>query len=132
MANQNSTPSMSLWESVLRIGVSLIFGGILYVCWLGVFLLLNTGGGMIETILWLIAPLVTGLGFGLGVYLVNKVLKKDPTPFHQITLWPILGCILGAVALYWFGPMLIVFSMLAAGTASICLREYFLHWRTLV
>ena len=34
-----------------------------------------------------------------------------------------IGCALGAVAVIWFGPMLIVFGMFVAGTASIALRE---------
>jgi len=67
----------------------------------------------------------------LGVYLVNKGLKTAPTSFLQLALWPILGCVLGAVGVYWYGPMLIVFSMLASGTASIFLRELIIYRRTL-
>ena len=96
------------------------------------FLLLVSKGGITEAILWLAAPLITGLGFGFGIHLVNKLLKHDLVPFHRITRWPILGCILGALAVYWFGPMLIVFSMLAAGTVSVCFQEFILQRSRLI
>ena len=127
MSNPKFKLSGSIWESALRIGSSLLSGGVFYTGWLGAFLLLDPEGTFFETIVWMTAPFITGLGFGFGVHLVNKLLKKDLEPFHQIAFWPILGCILGAVAVYWFGPMLIVFSMLAAGTVSVSIREFILQ-----
>jgi hypothetical protein len=41
-----------------------------------------------------------------------------------------IGCAIGAAVVYWFGPMLIVFGMFAAGTASVALREVMLGIRT--
>lgn len=128
MSDQNSIPGKLLWESVVRIGVSLLSGGLFYTGWLGIFLVLYTKDEPIETALWVITPLVTGVGFGFGVYLADMILKRKPSPFLRVAIWPILGCILGAVAVYWYGPMLIVFSMLAAGTASVSLREV-IHYR---
>jgi hypothetical protein len=43
--------------------------------------------------------------------------------FIHIYRWPLVGCAIGAGVVYWFGPMLVVFGMLAAGTASVVLRE---------
>ena len=41
----------------------------------------------------------------------------------DILKWPLIGCTIGAGVVYWFGPMLVVFGMFAAGTAGIVLRE---------
>jgi hypothetical protein len=130
MANRKFKLHVPMWESVLRIGISFLSGGIFYTAWLVAFLLLNSEGTFINTVLFLIAPFITGLGFGLGVCLMNKILKKNPVPFHKVVSWPILGCIFGAAAVYWFGPMLIVFSMLAAGTVSVIIWELSMYQRT--
>jgi hypothetical protein len=42
-------------------------------------------------------------------------------------IWPLIGCSLGAAAVFWFGPMLIVFGMFVAGTASVVVREVLLQ-----
>jgi hypothetical protein len=36
---------------------------------------------------------------------------------------------MGAAAVFWFGPMLIVFGMFAAGMASLVLREVILGFK---
>ena len=53
------------------------------------------------------------------------------TRFFHILLWPLSGCAVGAGVVYWFGPMLIVFGMFAAGTASVIIREVVLHATTI-
>jgi hypothetical protein len=40
--------------------------------------------------------------------------------------WPLIACVVGAVAVYWYGPMLIVFSMLSVGTISVFLQTWLL------
>jgi hypothetical protein len=45
------------------------------------------------------------------------------TGFLHIYRWPLIGCALGALAVYWYGRMVIVFSMLLAGELSIIGRE---------
>jgi len=50
-------------------------------------------------------------------------MRRLTQDFFRIFVWPLFGCALGAIAVYWYGPMLIVFSMLAAEAASIVLRE---------
>jgi hypothetical protein len=110
-------------RSVLRITVSFITGVLFYMIWLAVFLWLDPQVGWLETTLWIFAPFATGIGFGLGVYTLNNVYSEDQGSFLQIIIWPIAGCIFGALVVYWFGPMLIVFSMLMAGGVSIAARE---------
>jgi uncharacterized membrane protein len=94
---------------------------------MGLFLLSSPGRGLIEAFLWVIAPLITGLGFAIGVVLFNRIIKYEGESFHRILIWPLIGCFLGAISVYWFGPMLIVFSMLSFGTLSIVIREFFLR-----
>jgi len=79
-----------------------------------------------DVILWLVAPVVTATGFATGIAIVEHLTRMSKTKFLRIFIWPMIGCAIGAGAVYWHGPMLIVFTMLAAGTASIALREVIL------
>ena len=108
----------------VRVTISLICGGITYFLWMAAFLLVSKSGSQIaEGILWLLAPVVTASGFTTGIRIIEHFNEATETGFFHIFVWPLIGCALGAIAVYWYGPMLIVFSMLAAGAASIVLRE---------
>lgn len=85
---------------------------------------------VVEAILWLLAPVMTAAGFALGIALFERLAGQNRTAFLHIFLWPLVGCAIGAGVVYWFGPMLIVFAMFAAGTASIALREVYLWHRS--
>ncbi|MFQ5868631.1 MAG: hypothetical protein ACE5JC_01890 [Candidatus Zixiibacteriota bacterium] len=74
-------------------------------------------------ILWLSAPVVTAAGFAAGIVLHEYLTRANRTNFFRIFVWPLVGCAVGAGAVYWFGPMLTVFGMFAAGTTSIALRD---------
>jgi len=115
----------SIWGSLLRVFVSGILGSTFYLIWMGMFLWIRPQGGFTQTVMWVVAPLFTGVGFGVGVYLTNQVIRERQDHFLRITVWPLIGCSVGALLVYWFGPMLIVFSMLAAGAFSIAVREFF-------
>ena len=114
---------MSIWKRLSRILVSTIFGGFFYSIWLAVYLLLSPEDGLLETILWLAAPVITAIGFALGIIVFDRFKKMPGIPFLKLLSWPLLGCFIGAAAVYWFGPMLIVFSMLVLGTLSMAARE---------
>ena len=114
----------SLKYILVRVIISLICGGITYSLWMAAFILASKlGGPIVEDILWLMAPVVTASGFATGIRLIAFFNEVDNTGFFRIFVWPLIGCTLGAIAVYWYGPMLIVFSMLATGAASIFLRE---------
>ncbi len=115
------------WRLVLRILISFIAGSAFYTVWLAIFLWIDSQKGFIEVLLFILAPLVTGFGFGIGIYYFNRICGDHQGSFKQIVIWPILGCILGALVVYWFGPMLIVFSMLIFGGLSVSIREIILH-----
>jgi hypothetical protein len=72
---------------------------------------------------------VTAIGFAGGVALVGQATGHGGAGFGRVFLWSLVGCAIGAGAVYWIGPMLIVFGMFAAGTASIALREIVLVLR---
>ncbi len=114
---------MTTWKRLARILTSTIFGGLLYSIWLAVFLLSSPNGGWFEATLRLVAPIITALGFAIGIIIFDHFGTKLGTPFLELFIWPLLGCTIGAVIVYWFGPMLIVFSMLVMGTLSIAIRE---------
>jgi len=114
---------MSIWKRLARILTSTLFGGLSYSIWLAVFLLSSPDGGLFEAILWLVAPIITAVGFALGIIVFDHFGRMVGTPLLKLLSWPLLGCIIGAAAVYWFGPMLIVFSMLALGTLSVVARE---------
>ncbi len=111
-------------RALVRIAFSLLCASIFYLAWMAVFLLATSADSpAVETILWLLAPVVTAAGFATGAAIMERRAGKTRVPFLRIYLWPLIGCAAGAGAVYWFGPMLIVFAMLAAGSASIALRE---------
>ena len=88
---------------------------------------MNLENEMIRIITWIMAPIITSVGFGLGIYLYNKVMKTEQDRLYRIIFWPFVGCSLGALLVYWYGPMLIVFAMLVGGTMSIAIREIVFH-----
>jgi hypothetical protein len=112
------------WKALVRIAVSLLCAVVFYLVWMAAFLL-TTGieSPAVETALWLLAPVVTAAGFATGIAVRERLAGKTRPFFLRIYLWPLLGCAIGAGLVYRFGPMLIVFAMLAAGTASVALRE---------
>jgi len=112
------------WRALVRIAFSLLCGSIFYSAWMAVFLLVTrVDSPVVETILWLLAPVIAAAGFATGIAIMERLSEKKRPSFLRIYIWPLIGCAVGAGIVYWFGPMLIVFAMLAAGTASIALRE---------
>jgi len=117
----NSKTSFKIFLKVL---MSLFFGGMFYADWLVVFLLFfKEANPLLEVVGWLLAPVITALGFTVGIKLFDFLAKEKKENFLRIYKWPLVGCIVGAGIVYWFGPMLIVFSMLAVGTLSIIVKE---------
>ena len=84
---------------------------------------------VVETVLWLMAPVATAAGFAAGIVILERVTGKSGTGFRRTLVWPLVGCAIGAGIVYWFGPMLIVFGMFVTGTASVVLREVVIFFR---
>lgn len=115
----------SRWKGALiTVVFSALGGGICYALWMVVAIPANRRDvEFLSTTLWILAPVVTALGFATGTYLSEGWLGRPGRRFGRILIWPLVGCTIGAWSVYFFGPMLIVFGMLTLGTASIALRE---------
>ena len=109
---------------VLRLALSLFGAGVFYTAWMAAFIAATRSGSVVaETFLWLLAPVITAAGFAVGIIVAERLGKKGRTSFIRVYVWPLVGCAIGAGVVYPFGPMLIVFGMFAAGTASVAVRE---------
>ena len=84
---------------------------------------------ILEAILWLLSPVVTGTGFAVGIVAAEGSSSTRRGGFLRTLIWPLLGCAIGAGVVYWFGPMLIVFGMFVVGAASVVLREAVMLFR---
>ncbi len=110
---------------ILKMAVALLGGGLTYSAWLVLFLSTFTLDGLLwQATLWLLAPIVTAVGFAAGAAIHERCVGVIPASFRELFAWSFVGCAVGALAVVWFGPMLIVFAMLVAGTAAIGLRDF--------
>ena len=112
---------------LIRVILSVVFAGIFYTGWMAVAILAFESGLdslILKAIIWLTAPVATAAGFTTGVAIFELLPGTgEKSKFLSIFKWSLIGCALGAGAVVWFGPMLIVFGMFVVGTASIALRE---------
>ncbi len=109
---------------LVRIAFSLLCAGVFYFAWLTAFLLASRlDSPAVEAMLYLLAPVTTATGFATGIVVLEHLAKASRTRFSRLLAWPLLGCTIGAGVVYRFGPMLIVFGMFGAGTASVALGE---------
>lgn len=116
-----------LGRLLVKVTLSLLFGGIFYLVSMGAFIEVSRmDNAPLEAICWLLSPVMTAAGFATGIVIHEVLSRARRTGFFRIFLWPLIGCAAGAGAVYWFGPMLIVFGMFVAGTASVALREFIL------
>jgi amino acid transporter len=108
----------------VRIVISVIFAGIFYAGWMAVAIpVLKSGPLFAKTFCWLLAPVMTGAGFAAGVAIFELLPGTRKSDLRDIVLWPLAGCAIGAVVVFFFGPMLIVFAMFGFGTAAVLTKE---------
>jgi hypothetical protein len=109
---------------LVRIIISVIFAGIFYTGWMAVAVpTLKAEPIYLKILCWLAAPLATAAGFACGVLLFELLPGTKKSKSRDIIFWPLAGCIIGAVIVVFFGPMLIVFGMFALGAAGILIKE---------
>jgi hypothetical protein len=120
----------SLGSTILKLMASVMCAGLFYFLWMGAFIVtVRLRVPILEVVGWLTAPGVTAAGFASGIALFERLTRTRKSAFLHLIAWPLIGCAIGAVAVFPFGPMLIVFGMFLAGTASIILRELVLSMR---
>lgn len=114
--------------SIVRVAASVLSGGIVYSVWLAAVLAtMRRPTAPLPLALVLTAPIVTAAGFALGALLGDLLTNRSRRRFKPAYLWQLAACAAGALAVYPFGPMLIVFGMLAAGTAVAVTAEVRSH-----
>jgi hypothetical protein len=77
--------------------------------------------------LTLTAPVVTAVGFALGMLVVERFTQRRQSALRATFLWTLTGCAVGTLAMFPFGGMLVGFGMFGLGTAALIVREVFLH-----
>ena len=113
-----------LLKSLALLAASVLVAGVFHIGWLAAFIPAAKSGVVALKILgWISAPVVTAVGYAVGVWLGERLLTQRKTDFLQIFLWPLVGCTLGATALSWIGPMWAGIGTVVGGAASVVLRE---------
>lgn len=87
------------------------------------FITKGSSGLIVEYLLWALAPVFTAAGFATGILVLDRIAGTRTAKFLSIFIWPLVGCAIGAIVVYWFGPMLIVFGMFVCGSLGITIRE---------
>jgi len=110
---------------LVRVALSVIFAGIFYIGWMAIILQTykSASGLVVKAVIWILAPIITGLGFAVGSKIFELLPSTDKTRFWETYMWCLAGCAIGGGVLWVCGPMLIVFGMFAAGTMSVVLHE---------
>jgi len=113
-----------LHVSLPRFVVSVLFGAGFYVGWMALFLVCSPRLPTIgRAAFWVVAPIVTGLGFAAGAVLFTRLRRLRQPSLGGLCLYPLIGCVVGAGVVFPFGPMLIVFGMCLLGSLSMLLFE---------
>ena len=110
--------------ALARVAVSVAAAGVFWVAWMAAFIpVFKTGNSILMAVGWFSAPVVVGAGFALGCIMGERLTHVRRSKFWRVLAWCCATCALGAGAVFWFGPMLIVFGMFLAGTAGVIARE---------
>lgn len=110
--------------SVPRFVTSVLFGTAFYLGWMALFLVCSPQRSpLFRGLLWILAPILTSLGFFAGAALFIRLRRLPHPPLRRLYLYPLTGCSIGAAVVFPFGPMLIVFGMCLLGSLSIALFE---------
>jgi hypothetical protein len=113
-----------LLKPLALVAVSILVAGVFHIGWLAAFIPAAKSGIVALKILgWILAPIITALGYAAGLLMGERMLTARKTDFLRILVWPLVGCSLGAVALCSVGPMWIGIGTCVGGTASVVLRE---------
>jgi hypothetical protein len=71
----------------------------------------------------LTAPVVTAVGFGLGMLVAERLTQRRQGAFRGAFLWSLAGGTVGTLAMFPFGGMLVGFGLFGLGTAALLIRE---------
>ena len=110
--------------SAPRFAVSVVSGAAFYLAWMAVFLVSRPcHSPLFRGLLWILAPIATGLGFSAGAALFVRFRHLDHLPLRRLYGYPLTACSVGAAVVFPLGPMLIVFGMCLLGSLAMLLFE---------
>ncbi|MHB8863271.1 MAG: hypothetical protein ACYC6N_12750 [Pirellulaceae bacterium] len=113
-----------LLKPLILVTVSVLVAGVFHIGWLAAFIpAAKSGITALKILGWLSAPVVTAVGYALGLWMGERLHTTRKIDFLRIFVWPWVGCSLGAAALSWIGPMWVGIGIVIGGTASVMLRE---------
>jgi hypothetical protein len=115
----------ALLASAARVFTSILGAGVFNFIWLSAFLTFSgkPPRGPVSVLLWFLAPPVTALGFAFGIILFDFLKSKTKDSFLSVFPLPLIGCVIGAAAIFPFAPMFIGFGMFVFGGFSVLIRE---------
>jgi hypothetical protein len=112
--------------SAPRFVLSVTCGAAFYVAWMAIFLATapyHARSPLVRGALWVLGPVVTGVGYTTGAAVFMRLRRLGPIPFGRLLGFPLLGCAVGAAVVSPCGPMLIVFGMCFMGSMAVLLFE---------
>ena len=72
----------------------------------------------------LTAPVVTAVGFGIGMLVVERLTQRRQSGFRGAFLWSLAGGTAGTLLMFPFGGMMAGFGLFGFGTAAMLIREF--------
>ena len=73
-----------------RVALSVIFAGIFYTGWMAVAIPITKSGFgelVVQAVMWILAPIVTGLGFAVGLKIFELLSSSYKTGFWEMCIW---------------------------------------------
>jgi len=111
-------------SALIRLSISLVGGLMAFAAWLVAVLLRMPRPPVPPSLaVTLIAPVVTAVGFGLGMLVAERCTKRQPIGFREPFLWSLAGGIIGTLALFPLGGMMAGFGLFGFGMAALIIRE---------
>ena len=98
-------------------------GAVFHATWVALFIFTASQGasGIVRAMLWLTAPVVTAVGFGLGLTLLQRDDPQSKTGFARAFVTALSGCAIGAVVMSPIGPMFVGLGVLGGGTVAVAI-----------
>jgi len=75
--------------------------------------------------LTLTAPVLTALGFALGIHVVERLTRPRTGSVQGTLLWTLVGGELGALLMYPFGGMMAGFGIIGFGAAALVGHQWY-------
>ncbi len=108
---------MRVWDFGRVVAASVLLGLVFHAAWVVLFIFASSQGAsrLVKVMLWLLAPVISAVGFGTGLGAVAHGVPRRKTRFRPAFRMALIGCAIGAVVMSPLGPMVVGFGVLAGG-----------------